>query len=264
MPELPDVEIFRQYFDSASLNKSIKDVKVLDKKILSGISPKDFEQKLKGEKFKSTYRHGKYLIAELKKNKLLIMHFGMTGFLTYFKREEDASKHIRILFDFSNGYHLGYDCQRKFGRVTLVENANEFFKKKKVGIDPLKENISFNDFKKLIGSKKGNIKSVLMDQSVISGIGNIYSDEILFQSDIHPSTEINKLKEEELKKVFNAIKKILTKAIEKEADPEQLPESWLILHRKKEVDCPKCSGMIKHKTIGGRSSYFCNKHQKKK
>ncbi len=263
MPELPEVERFKKYFDSTSLNKKIKNVKVIEGKILTGITPKKFESQIIGEKFKSTFRHGKYLFVKISDNKNVAMHFGMTGFLKYFKNDDESSKHIRILFEFSNRYKLGYDCQRKFGRVALIKNVDEFLKKKKLGIDPLNKQLSFKSFKEILNGKKGSIKSILMNQKIFSGIGNLYSDEILFHSNVHPSSSLINFNEKHLKKVYDSMKNTLKIAVDKKANFDDYPESWLVLFRRDDENCPKCSGKIRHKKIAGRTSYFCDTHQKK-
>ncbi len=270
MPELPEVESYRKYFDSTSLNKTIKDVKVLDRSILSSISIKSFVSKIKGEKFKTTYRHGKYLFAQISENKIVVMHFGMTGFLKYYKNEDEASpkdgshNHIRILFSFSNGYNLAYDCQRKFGKVSLIESIDEFLKKKKLGADPISSKLSYNKFKEILRKKSGNIKAALLDQKTFAGIGNLYSDEILFQANIHPLSVVKHFKEKDLEAVYKSMRDILKNAVKLKADFNSYPENWLVLFRDDEENCPKCNGSIRHKTIGGRTSYFCIKHQKLK
>ncbi len=264
MPELPEVENYRRYFESTVLNKKIKDVKVLDKSILREISSKGFISKLKGEKFNTTFRHGKYLFAQLSEDKIIVMHFGMTGFLKYYKNEKETSNHVRILFKFSNGYDLAYDCQRKFGKVTLISNFDEFIKKKKLGIDPYSNKLNYETFKEILSAKTGNIKAALLDQKTFAGIGNLYSDEILFQANIHPSSTVKNLKEKDFKGIYHSVKDILKKAVKLKADFNSYPENWLILFREDGKICPKCNGKVKHKTIGGRTSYFCTKHQKLK
>ena len=264
MPELPEVQAFKKYFDSTSLHQKIKEINVLDKSLLSKISSKSFKSKLEGKKFKHTIRHGKYLFAQLNKETYLVMHFGMTGFLKYFKNESEASKHIRILFNFSNGYKLAYDCQRKFGKVTISKSIDEFIKEKKLGIDPLSNELTLKNFTEILKKKTGNIKGALLNQKTFAGIGNLYSDEILFQADIHPASTVSKLSTDDLKAIYKSMKSVLKKAVKNKADFENYPDSWLILYRKDGENCPKCSGKIKHKTISGRTSYFCNKHQKMK
>ncbi|MEO8399624.1 MAG: DNA-formamidopyrimidine glycosylase [Ignavibacteriaceae bacterium] len=264
MPELPEVESFRKYFHSNALNKKIKNAEVESSKMLGKISSKSLQKNLKGSNFKSTKRHGKNLFAELNNNKWLLLHFGMSGFLKYYKNKSEAPKHIRLLIDFENGWHLAFDDLRKFGKIDLVDDADGYIKKKKLGADPIEDKISFKKFYELLQNKKGTIKSILLNQQIIAGIGNLYSDEILFQAGIHPGLSIKKIKENEFKNIYNKMNSVLKKAISVKADENKFPKSYLFVHRKTGDDCPKCSGEIDKKTIAGRTSYFCKKHQKKK
>ena len=130
MPELPDVEVFRQYMDSTSLHQKIADVSLKDKSLLGEASSRDLQVRLKDRKFQSTLRHGKYLFAETDEEDWLVLHFGMTGFLKYFKNDEQAPEHIRMLITFNNGYHLAYDCQRKLGLIDLTKDTEKFLEEK--------------------------------------------------------------------------------------------------------------------------------------
>jgi formamidopyrimidine-DNA glycosylase len=250
--------------NSTALHKKIKGADVLNTRILSKVTPAKLKKTVKGSNFKSTARHGKNLFAELSNSKWVTMHFGMTGYLKYYKDKEEAPGHVRVLFNFDNGYHLAYNCLRMLGRVSLTDSVEGYIKKKKLGPDPIENQLSFKDFLELIGNRTGSIKTTLMNQNIIAGIGNIYSDEILFQAGIHPATNIQKLNEDDLKKIYQNMNSVLKKAISVDAEPKDLPVNYLINFRKPGKECPKCSGIIKRQTIGGRSSYFCNKHQKKK
>lgn len=261
MPELPDVEIFRKYFDETSLNKKITDVELPAPKMLKGMSPGEFAENIIGKKFTSSYRHGKYLFGLLNNKFTLVLHFGMTGYLLYFKNGEERSKHIRLSFTFSDGSHLAYDNQRKFGSIHLIGNIEEFIKEKDLGPDPISGKMTAKDFTSLLEKKKGAVKPVLMDQSVIAGIGNVYADEILFQTSIHPLREVNKISADEMKSIYSSMMKIFKIAINKEAERDAFSDSYLLRHRKKKAECPKCGGVIEAKTIGGRTTYFCNSHQ---
>jgi formamidopyrimidine-DNA glycosylase len=191
------------------------------------------------------------------------MHFGMTGFLKYFKNSDEAPGHIRILINFNNGYHLAYNCTRMLGKVDIIDNVETYIEKKKLGIDPIEGKLKPKDFYRLFKNRSGSIKSVLMNQNVIAGIGNIYSDEILFQSGIHPFKNVKKLKENDLKNLYQKMNLVLKKAVSVNAEFEKLPRTYLVENRKKDKNCPRCGGKIKKQTIGGRSSYFCSRHQKK-
>jgi len=261
MPELPDVEVYRQYFEETSLNRKISDIEISAPKMLKDISPDEFTEKVVGKKFTSSYRHGKYFFAVINTKLAVAFHFGMTGYLVYFKDEEERTKHIRLMFTFSDGSHLAYDNQRKFGSIHLVESIDEFIKTKDLGPDPISNDITPKQFLDIISKKKGAVKPVLMDQSVIAGIGNVYADEILFQTSIHPLREVKALSDKELKSVYSSMMKIFKQAIDKEAERRAFSDSYLLRHRKKKDKCPKCGGEIQAKTIGGRTTYFCPGHQ---
>lgn len=263
MPELPEVETFRKYLDSTSLHKKINSAEVKNTKILGKVSSATLRSNLKGTKFNSTKRHGKNLFIELSNNKWLAMHFGMTGFLKYFKNLDEAPGHVRVLINFNNGYHLAYNCTRMLGKVDLINDLSGYIEKRKLGADPIEGKLKIKDFYRLFDNKSGPIKSALMNQNILAGIGNIYSDEILFQAGIHPATHVNRLRRNDLKNIYQKMNSVLKKAILVNADPEKLPGSYLISNRNNGKNCPKCSGKIMKKIIGGRSSYFCSIHQKK-
>ncbi|RPI68566.1 MAG: Fpg/Nei family DNA glycosylase [Ignavibacteriales bacterium] len=262
MPELPEVESFRLYMDSTSLNKTITGVEVQSSSVLAGVTKNALQKKLKGKKFLSTSGYGKYLFAETNNNEFLVMHFGMTGFLNYYKKRDEGGKYIRMQVNFKNGYHLAFDDRRKLGHIYFTDDLKKFIKKKRLGVDPVRENIGYSDFKKYLTGRRGTVKSVFMNQEIFAGIGNIYSDEILFHSKINPNTSFEKLKEKDLKTLFRKMKDILRLAIDKDAEWGELPENFLLHYRKPGKDCPLCSGTIERSTIGGRSSYYCNKHQR--
>ena len=263
MPELPEVESYRKYLNSTSLHKRIKDFEIKNSKIIGKVKPAVLKKALNGSKLEVTKRHGKNLFAGLSNKKWLTMHFGMTGDLKYYKNNEEAPGHVRLLINFNNGYHLAYDSMRMLGRIDLVDDLHKYIKNKRLGIDPVEDNLSFEKFYEIFKNRSCSIKTGLMNQSILAGIGNIYADEILFQVGIHPDSLIKKLKENDLKNLYRKMKSVLKKAISVNADYDKMPKNYLLNHRKPGKDCPKCSGKIKRITIGGRSSYFCNEHQKK-
>jgi len=262
MPELPDVETFKRYFDATSLHQRIGDVDVRDAYILKGISARELARGLKGRRFKSTRRHGKHLFVRTDGDLWLRLHFGMTGSLHYFKHKEQAPKHTRVLFVFANTHCLAFEDQRKFGEIGLIADVNEFLKKRALGPDAL--DTSLSQFTKIFGKHRGAVKSILLNQKLIAGIGNIYADEILFRARIHPATQVSALKEKTVAKVFRAARDILKKAIEAKADANLMPKSWLLPHRSKGGKCPRCGRELKSATIGGRTAWFCAHCQKRK
>jgi formamidopyrimidine-DNA glycosylase len=262
MPELPDVETFKRYFDATSLHQRIGHVDVRDAYILKGISARELARGLKGRRFESSRRHGKHLFVRADGDLWLRLHFGMTGSLRYFKHEKQAPKHTRVLFVFASAHSLAIEDQRKFGEIGLIENVNEFLKKRALGPDAL--DISLPQFKEIFGKHRGAVKTILLNQKLIAGIGNIYADEILFRARLHPATQISSLSGKTVTKLFRATRDILKKAIEAKADADLMPKSWLLPHRGKGGECPGCGRKLRSATIGGRTAWFCAHRQKRR
>lgn len=264
MPELPDVEIFKQYLTSTSLHKEIRSVEVLTSEVLEGVSDRKLKARLKGAEFMSARRHGKYLFAETAEGKeWLVLHFGMTGFLKYFKGHDKDPPHERFLVSFTNGFHLAYDSQRKLGEIGLVDTPERFIKERQLGPDALDPTLERDRFAEIFRNTRAAIKSALMNQKHIAGIGNIYSDEILFQSGIHPEIRSGELGENELNRLYSQMKYVLESAIEARADPDRFPSTFIIPHRHGDGICPKCKTDIEKRTIGGRTAYYCPHCQKR-
>ncbi len=262
MPELPDVELFNRYLRRTALHKKIRNISIPDKDLLENVSSQKLSRALKGKKLTDTYRHGKYLFVKAGDN-WLALHFGMTGFLKYYKNEKEKPEHIKLLLNFSNNYSLAYDCMRKLGLISLTGDVKKYLDKKEVGLDPLADDLDFEKFDKLLKDNRGSLKSFFMNQKHIAGLGNIYVDELLFHSHLHPKSDLNKVDNQISRKLFRNMNKIIEKAIDVDVERKEFPRTYLIRHREDGVDCPRCEGKIKQIKISGRSTYFCNKHQKK-
>jgi len=255
MPELPDVESFKRYLDATSLHQRITGVDVRSAYVLKGVSARELARRLKGHRFESSRRHGKHLFVRADRDLWLRLHFSMTGSLLCFKHEEDAPRHTRVLFVFANTYCLAFEDQRKFGEVSLVEDVDEYLRKRGLGPDAL--DISLSQFSELLRTHRGAVKTILLNQKLIAGIGNIYADEILFRARVHPATQISGLKEKAVTKLFRATRYVLERAITAKADVDRMPKSWLLPHRGKGGKCPRCGRELKSATIGGRTAWFC-------
>lgn len=253
MPELPDVEGYRKEAEK-STNSGIKDVEVDDSKFV-GLTKNDIDKKLKNKKFKSTVRRGKYLFLPTEKNAAVVMHFGMTGDLQYLKETDDNPRFTKCSFAFKNKHKLHYISKRKLGHLELTDNLDAYISEKKLGEDALEINEA--DFVSALKNKKSMIKTAITDQSTVSGIGNVYADEILYQSKIHPKKNTGDLSESDFKKIFRNMQKVLKKAIEKDADVSKMPKSYLLPKREEGENCPKCKGKIEQTKVSGRTTYFC-------
>ncbi|AQT70133.1 Formamidopyrimidine-DNA glycosylase [Anaerohalosphaera lusitana] len=258
MPELPDVETFKRYLDSTSLHHKMTGVKVHDKRILEGVSQSKLSKAVKGNEFENTRRHGKNLFVK-SGSATLYFHFGMTGQLSYEQSDNGPVKYTRVQFNFENGHELDYVCRRMLGKVGLTESSDTFIEKESLGPDAL--DISEKQFCELLNSKTAGLKSFLMNQQTIAGIGNIYSDEILFNSKMHPKLKTSDLDDKACSKLYKNMIKVLNRSIEADADPSKMPNTYLLPHRRAGKKCPRCDGKIKMIKVNNRSTYFCPKCQ---
>ncbi len=255
MPELPSVEIYKNYFNKTSLNQVITDLKILNPEILMDISSKEIRKFLLGQIFINSKRYGKFLFAELNNGMHLVMHFGMTGYLDFYQNQ--APSHIRMLISFKNGF-LAFDDVRKFGRIGLTQDPDFFIEQNKLGPDALE--INLKSFINIFKHRKGAIKPLLMNQHIIAGLGNLYVDETLYQSGLHPLTPAYELKKNDWKNLYHQMKKVLIVAIQHGDKPNKMPSDFLLSHR---YPGAKCSGgeEIEIIKVGGRTTYLCPSRQ---
>jgi formamidopyrimidine-DNA glycosylase len=289
MPELPEVETIVRGLNRTVIKKKITAVFSDWPKMIKQDSPRGAAgtvQRLKGKvknaKFKRFWRRAKYVVGELDNSFSLVFHLRMTGHLLY--RPQDKKRYSKALLDpynkyihfrltFSNGYELAFSDLRKFGTVELVKTSEleKFFQKKKLGPEPLTKLFTYSILKRILKGQKRPIKQVLMDQSLIAGIGNIYADEILFEAGIKPNRRTNRVTEKERRKIFQAIKKVLTKAVQlrgtsvsdfRDVRGEKGNfQKVLVVYRQTGKKCPKCGSKVKRVKIGQRSAHYCPRCQ---
>jgi len=261
MPELPDVETFKRYLDATSLHQPIKGVNVRSAYVLKGVSERELGRQLKGRSLERSCRHGKHLFVRTDGDLWLRLHFGMTGSLEYLRDQRQAPKDTRVLFGFANHSRLAFRDQRKFGEIGLLKDVDEFLRKRALGPDALDINLS--QFKGIFKKHRAAVKTILLNQKLIAGIGNIYADEILFRARIHPATQASALKKKTVTELLRATRHILKEAIDAQADADLMPRSWLLPHRGKGGKCPRCGRLLKSSRIGGRTAWFCAYCQKR-
>lgn len=265
MPELPDVETFRRRFDAQALGRTIANAHILDDRLLEGVTSRRLSQALSGHRVASTSRHGKYLFAELDNGASLVLHFGMTGDIVPLERGKDAPRYTVLHIIFDDSATIAVTSQRKLGRIALAKDKSQFIKGQNLGPDALDSTLDAEAFREALGSPRSAVKSALMDQTKIAGIGNIYSDEILYQAGIHPKMRVGEIGEKKAARLFETTHQVLEKAIESgvpsEGFEEKLPKTWLLLHREKGAKCPRCGGPVRTIKTGGRTAYFCSSCQ---
>ena len=282
MPELPEVQTTVN-----GLNKTVKGRKIV------GISTsynspfyknkdeiknpeffKKFKKKVIGQKILKAERRAKNVLIHLSDGHTIIVHMKMTGHFVY---DRPATKFVRLDFKLNNGKHLTLSDMRKFAKVTLVktDELEKSFHFEHLGPEPLEKNFQFPIFSSQLKKKpKGKIKQVLMDQSVISGIGNIYSDEILWRAGVHPLSHPGQIPEKNFRAMFKAIKETLRKGIDFGGDSmsdyrnikgeKGRFQNHHHAYRQTDRACARrgCEGVIKRIVIGARSAHFCPAHQK--
>lgn len=257
MPELPDVERFKMYVDATSLHQTVARVEVRDAAVLAGIAREALRSSLEGRAFEGTSRHGKFLFLHPEFPPLLVLHFGMTGYLDYARCDREPPKHTRVVFEFAKGYRLAYVCQRKLGNVAVADDRKAFIEQHRLGPDALDEQFVFDAFAERLSGRRTGIKSALMDQAVMAGVGNIYADEVLYQAGIAPQRRVPDLDEAALRKVYQAMRRVLKTAIRHKAEVSQFPRTYLLRRREADGRCPGCDNELKTARIGGRGAYFC-------
>ncbi|WP_185958305.1 Fpg/Nei family DNA glycosylase [Fodinibius sediminis] len=257
MPELPEVRYFKKYIDATSLHKPIQRTRVHNPEVLRDLSSQKLQSCLKGVAFESTYAHGKYLFLQAGKSCQLVLHFGMTGRPVYYKTEDHTPDYPRAIMDFENGAHLAFDCMRMLGNISLTTDREHFLKDKKLGPDALRDLSDPETFLRLFEDKRGMIKTTLMDQHFIAGIGNVCSDEILFQSMMHPKKNIPTLGENELRTLHENVALVLETYVEAVPEYETIPDSFLFNYRSEGKECPRCGTAVEKIPVGSRSAYYC-------
>ncbi len=266
MPELPEVETIKRQLNLLAAGKKIKGVEVSLPKIVK--TPlAEFKKAVTGAKIKEFNRRAKILIIELNNGWSMLVHLKLSGQLIF---DGQKSKHTHITFYFIDRHHLIFNDMRQFGYVKLVKigDLEEFLKKEKFGPEPFDKNFTLARLSAILDKKPhAKIKQFLLDQKNLAGIGNIYSDEILFASRVNPLRKIKDLKPSEIKAVYKNIKKILSEAIKAKGtsadlyldaygrEGDFLPK--LKVYGRQGQKCVKCKGEIKRIKIGGRSAHFC-------
>lgn len=255
MPELPDVEFFRTKCTPV-IGERIDKVKVNYDRLLQ-VSREEIKRALLDRKFDSSDRHGKYLLLHFEDEPSLMLHFGMTGTVEYYN--DHKPDHIAMNLSLTNGDNFAVISVRKLGQIDIVNNHEHLMEKYDLGPDAL--DLGEGDFMDLVKDSRGYIKTSLTDQSRIAGLGNIYTDEILFHARVHPQRKIKDIEEEEFKIIYSSMLSVLKAAIKAEVDPSMMPENYLIGERNEEGKCNLCGADLAKIKVGGRSTYFCPQHQ---
>ncbi len=265
MPELPDVELFKQLVERHCLSSVINKVTVTDPESLEGASPASLQRRLEGKRLRSCRRHGKVLFIEADTSGALAMHFGTNGSLQYVLRDQREPPYVRLWLEFVDGSRLAYLNPRRIGHVVLVQSSGAFIADTGLGPDALDLAFDKAAFSATLGDRKKAVKGILTDQTRMAGIGNIYADEILFQAKLHPAVVAGTLDGAARGRLFTAMKSVLQAAIDCGAGAEiltdRLPKTFLLHERHVGGRCPRCGSAIEADKRGGRTGFYCPKCQ---
>jgi formamidopyrimidine-DNA glycosylase len=259
MPELPDVDVFRQQMAAHGLGREIAAVDLRDSERLRGARTDDLVAALQGYAFDSASRHGKVLFLKVSCGWTLAMHFGMIGRVVFHATAEAAPDHARLVLRFADGGYMSFDDTRRLGWVELTDDAGIYLRSQDIGPDAL--TLDRTAFGQRLHAKHSTLKSALMDQATLAGIGNVYSDEILFQAGLLPDRDPAGLEGGELDGLLEVLHAVLTEAIARDAEPEHFPSDWLTPHRQADAACPRCGTEVATRKIGGRTAYYCPRCQ---
>lgn len=268
MPELPEVETVKETLKLKLIGKKIIKVNIYHDNIIEYPNVKEFSINIKEQFINDIKRYGKWLIFELDKYYLL-SHLRMEGKYFFKSPKEEINKHEHVIFTLNDGTELRYMDVRKFGKMHLI--LKEEIKTKgpllEMGLEPWDKKLTSKYLKNRIKNKKIPIKTTLLDQSIIVGIGNIYADEILFLSNINPLKVSSLLTEEELNKIIKNTQKVLENAIAKGGTTIRsytsvdgvhgLFQQELKVHNKANIPCEVCKNIIVKTKVGGRGTYYC-------
>lgn len=262
MPELPEVETVKRQISPVVIGRKITSLEFLDRRNIKKISVNKFKKKIIGDKILDIERRAKYLFFKMKSGRWMAIHLGMAGRVLL-----KPDKYVRIVFNLSGNKKMYFSDTRLFGKIWLYDKYPELG----LGPEPLPKSFKLKDFKKLVKSKKGNVKVVLMDQKFIAGVGNIYAAEALFLAGIHPTRRMESLTNSEISKLYIGIIKSLKAGIAHKGSSvdsfvsaigeQGKNQNYLYVYGRKGEPCKKCKKPIHKISLGQRGTYFCNKCQ---
>ena len=267
MPELPEVETIARTLEPAIRGRVVSGIKLIYRPLLRRGGRKDLEE-LRGRRVLGATRRGKILLIACEGARTLVFHLKMTGQFSLVAPAEAPDKHTRLVVRFDDGGNeLRFRDVRKFGFLLCPEGDPMVACTELACLGPEPLDIGLAEFAAILKGRKGRIKSLLLNQTVIAGIGNIYADEMLFDARIHPETPASSLRNKAVERLCDSMKKILTQAIAEKGstlqdyrDAEGKAGNFQFFHKvydRKGEPCVLCGTLIRMKRIGGRSSHFC-------
>jgi formamidopyrimidine-DNA glycosylase len=271
MPELPEVETVARGLRDPLVGRKIVGVAVHWPRTIACPTEEEFRVLIVGRRATSVGRRGKYLIIGLHEGALLI-HLKMSGRLGVVPASCPPDKHVHMVLDLDDGNQLRFRDVRKFGRVYLVDDPMQVTSQ--LGPEPLADDFRLEDFRRLLNRRSGRLKTLLLNQQFLAGLGNIYADEALFVAGLHPLRKADSLTPEEQASLYTAIRTVLSRAIDHGGttlDDQGYTDAQgragayqerINVYGRKEKPCPRCGTPVERIVLGGRSTHFCSRCQK--
>ncbi len=277
MPELPEVETVSIALSKVVINSKVKKVKILRKDLRWNIR-ENIEANLERDILKKPYRRGKYILIPTSKKNILLVHLGMSGQIRIKSNNNNLFKHDHFIINVetteNKDYSIIYNDPRRFGYIDFfnIKEIESHFLLKKLGAEPLSNEFTTDYLQKQINKRSKCIKNLLMDQSIVAGIGNIYASEILYRAKVNPLRSVDSLNQENLKNIVDSTKYILNKSInvggtsiKNHLQPDGKLGYFvqkLQVYGKAKQKCKKCNHLIINTIINSRATYFCKICQK--
>jgi formamidopyrimidine-DNA glycosylase len=268
MPELPEVETIRRQLEPELVGRRIVRLEVLDERWSRPADPRELELAVEGRRIEALGRRGKYLLLSLEGGRVMIMHLRMTGNLFLVDGKRAAAPHLRARFRLDDGRGLWFVDARRFGEgFVLDETEVEARFRGRVGVEPLSDRFTAEELGRIAAGRKAPLKSFLMNQAGIAGIGNIYADEALFRARLHPLSPAGSMRPEHHLALRDAIVATLGAGIDgggasiddyrdARGDRGSMQDEFLV-HRREGEPCPRDGTPIRRILVGGRSTYYC-------
>jgi len=277
MPELPEVELISRSLDSIVRDRTITAAKLIRQRLAPDSSPAAFARRLKGKKINFVHRRGKHILFDLSNDTTLIVHLRMSGRFSVLPIERELPKFTHALFHLDDGSLLVFDDQRHFGLMKIVntKDLHEAKELRKLAPEPFSQEFSTQYLAATLKTSRRPLKEVLVDQTKVCGLGNIYAVEALFAARVHPALPAHKLSGPKTDRLYDGIRGVLEEAITfasgRTVDPENLEgnyfsgsnePTWYVYDREGEP-CRKCETPIARLKQGGRSTYYCRTCQRR-
>jgi formamidopyrimidine-DNA glycosylase len=267
MPELPEVETIRRQLESALVGRRIESVEVLDERLTRPEAPEVVEKAATGRRIESVQRRGKYLMVKLEGGRWLLLHLRMSGNVMLHPVGPNV-RHLRAVFHIEGGDTVIFTDQRRFGTAVVIDDDDlEEYLALRAGVEPLSEGLTAERIGEIAAGRRAPLKSFLLMQSGIAGIGNIYADEALHRAELHPLSPAGSMRPEHWDRLREGIVAALREglsnggaSIDDYRDARGVEGSMqdeFLVHTREGLPCPRCGTEIRRIVVTGRSTYFC-------